>query len=360
MAVEIVSNHKLICFSKKYYLYSRGTKLIITEDEHGSGGTSVYLPTSKVKEKLGSVRLMARALRLESRCGIFVDEDTALVSFHGAIYRVDCAGGHIDLEHEYRPEMNNPLQFVRLTGVAGFTDGIYYGEYYLNHDRAEVRIMRREADGSWQAVYTFAAGSIYHIHGIVPGYYKDRVYVLTGDDDAESGIWECRDDFASVKPILQGKQAYRACVALPTAEGIIYATDTPLEQNYIYHYSFATGDIDVVAPIDGPSIYGRVLSDSEMVISTSVEPDSRLVRWRYEFSYGLGPGVKNRYSHIYYIKALDDTFDVKEIHRAKKDILPMGAGQFGTMMFPAGDEELFVTGQALRKYDNKTFSIDRE
>jgi len=355
-----MSNHKLICYNERYYLYSSGTHIYVSE----LGGAEVPLgdlPFSKLKTFLSGCRPLARGLRLEPRCGIFADEVTALVSFHGAIYRINCATGQIELEHIYRDGMNNPLTFVKLEGIKGFADGIYYGEYFLNHGGEAVRIMRRLTDGRWDQAYIFAPSQIYHIHGIVPGQHKDCLYILTGDKDSESGIYECHNDFAEVKPIVTGKQAYRACVALPVDGGMLYTTDTPLEENYLYHLDFSSGQIQPVMAIDGPSIYGRTISDYEFVFSTSVEPDSRITGLRYEFTRKLGPGVKNRKSHLYYCMWDGNQAHCKEVFAAHKDILPMGAGQFGTMMFPEGpvlEDKLLVTCQALRKYDNKTLDID--
>ncbi len=356
--MKLIYSRKNLCYSNEYYLYSKGPKLYCTDKAHGPSRVLGVLPIGRLKSMLGAFRIFARALRLEPRCGIFVDEAMALVSYHGAIYRVNCTSGEIMLEHHFRPEMNNPLCFTKVENVNGFTDGIYYGEYFLNHAGTEISIHRRNPDGIWNTVYTFPAGSIYHIHGIIPCPEKDCVYVLTGDKDSESGIYEFRNDFKDVRVIVSGKQAYRACVALPTKNGLLYTTDTPLEDNFLYNLDFDTKEIKPVIPIAGPSIYGKVLSENEMVFSTSVEPDSRITGLRYEFTNKLGPGVKDRYTHLYYVRVDGDDIKAEEIFSAKKDILPMGVGQFGTLMFPAGEGQLFVTGQAVRKYDNKTFSID--
>lgn len=353
-----IYKNKLICFSNKYYLFSKGPKLFISEDISCSRRKIVALPISSVKRTIGSIRLFSRALRLEPRCGVFVNDHVALVSYHGAIFRVNCGTGEITEEHSFRSEMNNPLCFTKIEGVTGFTDGIYYGEYFLNHEGAEVNIHRRNLDGSWQVVYTFPAGSIYHIHGLVPCPQKDCVYILTGDKDEESGIYEAKNDFSEVKVIVSGKQAYRACVALHIENGLLYTTDTPLEQNYLYQLDFDTKDITAVMPIAGPCIYGQAISEDEMIFSTSVEPDSRITGLKYQFTYKLGLGVKDRVSHVYYVKWVDGKAEAKEIFSGKKDIIPMGAGQFGTIMFPNGVGKIFMTGQALRKYDNKTILID--
>jgi hypothetical protein len=301
---------------------------------------------------------MARGLRLNVRCGTFVDDSTAIVSYHGSIYVVDCKSGTITKEHEFRIGMNNPLCFEHIQGINGFTDSFYYGEYFLNHNKEQVSIYRRELDGAWTAVYTFPSGTIYHIHGLIPCKEQECVYILTGDKDSESGIFKATNDFKNVEEIVRGKQIYRACVALPTENGLIYTTDTPLEENYLYYLDFDTKEIKEVIPIAGPSIYGKRISDTELLFSTSVEPDSRIEGLKYQFSYKLGPGVKDNKTHLYYVKLNGEEINAKEIFTATKDFLPMGAGQFGTLMFPDGEGQVFVTGQALRKYDNKTLIID--
>lgn len=350
------TNNKLISYSPRYYLFGKGAKLLIADSFTGKQIPISTLLVGTAKSILGSCRLMARALRLEVRCGIFVDETTALVSYHGAIYRVDCEAKTITLEHEYRREMNNPLCFTKIEGVEGFSDGIYYGEYFLNHEKAPVSIYKRENDG-WKVVYTFPAGSIYHIHGIIPCPARSSVFILTGDKDEESGIYEFKNDFSEVTVVVSGKQQYRSCIALPTLDGMLYTTDTPLETNYLYHLDFATKETKPLMEIAGPCIYGKVISENEMLFSTSVEPDSNITGLRYEFTHKLGPGVKDRYTHLYSVKVGATGIHAEEIFKAKKDILPMGAGQFGTLMFPAGEGDIYVTGQAINAFDNKTIKI---
>ena len=351
--------NKLICYSNKYYLFSRGPKLYISTGLEEAQTLSVSLPVSRGKSILGAFRIFARALRLEPRCGIFLNDEVALVSYHGAIYKVNCTTGDINIEHQFREGMNNPLCFTKVNNVEGFTDGIYYGEYFLNHNGASVNIHRRNTTGKWEVVYTYPAGSIYHIHNIIPCPEQGCLYILTGDADYESGIYRATNDFGEVKAVVSGKQAYRTCIALPIENGLLYTTDTPLEDNFLYKLDFDTNEITSIETIDGPSIYGKVLSKNEMVFSTSVEPDSRITGLRYEFTYKLGAGVKNRKSHLYYVKWEDGKAKFKELFSATKDIVPMGAGQFGTIMFPSGEgKEIIVTGQAIRKYDNKTMGIN--
>lgn len=356
--IKIVSDKKLICYSKSFFLFGKGPRLYVSTELGGEEDYIATLPISTTRKFLGGVRILARTLRLEIRCGIFVEESTAIVSYHGAIYKVDCKKGTVELEHMFKPGMNNPLAFAEIRGVEGFTDGIYYGEYYLNNDRDTVSVYRRNNTGTWTSVYTFNSGSIYHIHTLVPDPEIGTVYILTGDEDSESAIYECRNDFAEVKPVVIGKQAYRSCVALPGAKGMVYTTDTPLEDNYLYNLDFVTKEIKEIIPISGPAIYGKIISNNEMLFSTSVEADSHIKGIRYQFTRKLGEGVKDRYTHLYYVKIEEDSIIAKEIFKARKDVFPMGACQFGTMMFPAGDGKLLFTCQSVRKYDNKTLMIE--
>ncbi len=355
--MKIVSKYKLICYSNEYYLYSKGARIYISRGLSEIPHLLGVLPVGSLRSVLGANRFMARGLRLNIRCGTFVDETTAIVSYHGTIYNIDCETGEITSEHSFRAGMNNPLCFVKIKGINGFTDGIYYGEYFLNDAGEPVSIYRRNTDSTWEKVYTFAAGDIYHIHGIIPCKDRNSVIVLTGDKDDESGIFELQLDFKICTPLAGGKQAYRSCVALPVADGLIYTTDTPLEDNFLYHLNYKTKQLTKLMPIAGPCIYGRMISDSELIFSTSVEPDSRIEGLAYQFTNKLGPGVKDNSTHLYYVKA-DGQITAREIFSARKDLLPMGAAQFGTIMFPDGEGKIFATGQAVRKYDNKTFYLD--
>lgn len=355
--VTILSKHKLICCSSKYCLYSNGPVLYVST---GLGEKERYInviPVGGVRRIIGRSKLIARLLRLQVRCGIFVNETLALISYKGAIYYVDCTTGEIRQEHRFRAEMNNPLSFTKVSDVAGFDDGIYYGEYYLNKHKKDVNIYRRSEDGHWDCVYTFLPGSIYHIHAIVPDKYNDCVYVLSGDEDSESGIWRCKNGFSEVEPLIKGSQSFRACVALPMAKGIIYATDTPLEQNYLYLYDYQSKKAKKIMEVDGPCIYGRCISEHELIFATSVEPDSRIKGIGYNFTYKLGDGVKNRYTHLYYVSTVDGDIKCVDVFQAKKDCFPMGAAQFGTLHFPTGTNQCIVVGQSIKKYDNKTLRI---
>jgi len=354
----IVSNNRLLCKSEVISLFSRGHKLYFRRCNDDFEIPLGPIPVSDILRVSSEFRLLRRIFRLEPRCGIALDEHNFLVSFHGAIYRVCVDEKRITKEHEFRIGMNNPLSFCNIEGISGFDEGVVYGEYFGNLNNENVDIyQRRNEDKVWHRIYSFPPGMVKHIHKILIHPTRKSVIVLTGDEDNESAIWEFRHNFNDMKVLVQGAQRYRACVAFPFGEGLVFATDTPKENNAIYFYKPGTPP-EKLFDISGPCIYGTTLNIDDFVFATSVEPDSNNTGLNYTFSYKLGPGVKDWYSHIY---IGNPRKGFKEVFRARKDFLPMLLFQFGNFLFPSGEySELYVTGQSLLNYDGKTARINFE
>ncbi len=90
-------------------------------------------------------------------------------------------------------------------------------------------------------------------------------------------------DFSRVESVLQGQQQARAVAAIPSADGLYFSSDTPLEHNYIYRLDLR-GELMQVAPISCSSIYGCRVGN-RVFFSTMVEP-SEVNRDRYVRVYG--------------------------------------------------------------------------
>lgn len=144
---------------------------------------------------------------------------------------------------------------------------------------------------------------------------------------------------------MTGKQCYRACVVYPTKDCLIYATDTPLEQNCVYKMEEKSegNEVTQLFSMPGPCIFGTE-RDGVMYFATSVEGDPTQNRWKYMLSYKLGKGVRDRYTHL--VKcALDGS--CLEFAKIKKDWLPMLLFQFGNIKFPnTDDEKIYVCPQS--------------
>lgn len=357
-SIQVISEKKLVCYSPLYMIFSDGNRLYIKKTGCEEYRLIECLPLSGKYGFLSNARLMQRFLRIEPRCGVFIDDHRALISMNGSVLRISGLDFSVIKEHSFRSGMNNPLTFCSIKDIRGFENGIYYGEYFDNRNREQVSIYHRNDEGVWRKVYAFKMGQVHHIHRIFAHEQRQSLFVLTGDTDEESAIWECRDNFDSVKKIAGGRQIYRSCVAFPIDNGIIYATDTPLEQNSIYKLRIDKEGITCrrLLDINGPCIYGTQDAKGTMFFSTSVEPDSRLRPYiRYVLSCNPGPGVNDKYSHIYGGNASEG---IREIYREKKDRFPMALFGFGTFLFPDGcDREVYVTGQGLENIDGRTLSL---
>ena len=359
-AYELVSDKKLLGYSNKYFLYYAKGRFCFKGNKDSEMQVLPDIPLSGKARIFRGLRLAERLFRLEPRCAIALNEDTFLVSYCGGIYRISVPESNIVLEHTYRAGMNNALNLCKVEDIHGFDDCVVYGEYFGNAAKEEVNIFARYKDATWKKVFTFPKGKITHIHNVIAHPERDSILVFTGDGDTETLICELKNNFQEQQIWAEGNQKYRACVAFPKGDGVVYATDTPLEENAIYYLEpTMNGEIihQKIQDISGPCIYGTNLN-GQFVFATSVEPDPRLNRWCYLLTYKLGVGVKDRNSHIY---VGDYNAGFREVFRAKKDGLPMLLFQFGNFQFPTGiQKELYVTGQSLKKLDGKTVKITYE
>lgn len=360
----IKTNAKPLLFLNKeeMLIYSKGALYLLNINDNSKKKVCA-VPMHLAKRLLSKIRIFERIFRLETRAAIKLNNNDVLISFHGAVYRVSLEKENIILEHRYIDSMNNPLGFSRISKIRGFTECIAYGEYTINENKNDVSIYTRgiNANDKWKKVYTFPENTITHIHAIVPDPYRDGVLILTGDDDKNSGIWLAQNDFESVKPLIVGSQQYRSCCAYPLEQGILYATDTPLEDNYLYFASEQEEKwiVHKIASLTGSCIYSTKWND-KYLFSTTVEYDPTVGPRRLLFTYKLGYGIKSRSSKII-VGNLNEGF--KCAGTFQKDVLPMGLCQYGTVQFCKGQEEisdcLFIHPVAVKKYDNTIIRFRR-
>lgn len=335
MISGIVSNRRLLLMGSNGCVFYRRGKLYYADAPASAQRFLCKVPYDGAKKYLSRFGLAERMLRLEPRGAAWVDDKQFLFCCKGCIYRVDTVSGSVTREHRFSDGMSAPLSLCTLSCVPGFTDGVLYGDY--TGRRQDISIVRRTPAGDWQTVYIFPLGMVLHIHALIPDPVNGRVLILTGDSDSEAGIWEAREDFQQVRPLLRGSQQYRSCFAVPWRGHIYYATDTPLEGNALYDLDEGTGKVTKLRDLPGPVIYGAFCIENgrmRMVMSTSVEPDSRQTGLRYLLSYRRGPGVKSWDSCI--LSGSPET-GMEIVRRFRKDLLPMALFQFGNAYFPAGE-----------------------
>lgn len=300
-------------------------------------------------------RLIVRMLRLEPRSCIEIDAENYLLAFHKKLWKINIKEGNITEVYRFRTGMNHCQSFC--------TNGenIYFGDYMSNPDKHTINLYKfSKKDLSVDIIYTFPEGEVNHVHQIIWDEYRSRYWIFTGDEGDASAIWYTENEFKSINLYLKGSQQYRACVVFVTPENLIYATDTPYEQNYIIKVNIDTKKCMKCKEINGPGIYGT--SDDEFFYwATSVEPEiSNGSVIRSLFSYHMAQGINLREVHLVCMSKSNEKIDV--IAKYKKDKMPIALFQFGEILFADNrryKKQCIGYGQSLKKYDGCIMKIVR-
>lgn len=347
---------RLLLLDKKYkVIFEKGS---ITKFDSNSKN-EIKLQCN-LMQFISSIRLFQRLLRLEPRLLTKLDETRCILAYNGNLLIIDLKKWKIVNTISLRDGMHSPLNYDRTNGISNLPEGIIFGDYFSNDDRSTVNVYCfNKAEEELIVLYSFEAGKVRHIHSCVTDVENNRVLVLTGDEDAESGIWALNTDNKTLKPILCGSQQYRACVAFVENDTIIYATDTPLSNNYIYAYNEKKKELNKIIDIPGSCIYGidfSFLEEKFYMFATAVEPDSRLGKIRYLTTRKRSRYIKDNYVHIY-LGNLKRGF--KDVFSFEKDIMPMGLFQFGNVEFKLSEDKknLIIQPTAVKKVDGCSLVI---
>lgn len=328
---KIANKTSPLCFMPdgRLVCYQHGDIVVLLD-----GKEALRVPVFKgTKEKLlGRLKLATRLLRLGIRAAEAIDNDTIVLSIGNMLYELNL-NKEVLSKGYYCGEGVRPLSLTMVKGIDGFDDGIYFGGYLINMDKTPVSIYRRIDTDKWETVFTYPKGTINHVHNIIADHYRNCLWVFTGDFDEASAIWKFSDNYKKIERVFCNDQKYRACVAYSFPEGLLYATDTPFVDDYIYLLNPETGEVKELFPIHGSCIYGCQWKN-KYVFSSTVECDGRdISRWKFLFSRKRGVAIKDNYVHLY---AGDLKEGFQELYKEKKDCLPYFTFQFGVFKFPSG------------------------
>lgn len=296
---------------------------------------TVQLNTLKKETILARSRLAFRLFRLGIRTAIAIDESHILLSMGNSLFEFDLSSGNLSSGY-YCGKGIRPLVFSHVENITGIESGIYFGSYQSVNSSNSVQVFKRIGQDRWRIVYTFEHGSVEHVHNIIPDPYRNCLWILTGDFGDNAAMWRVTNNFSKVERVFFGSQRFRACVAYAIPEGILYATDSPLDENYILLLDPGMGVLKELSSIKGSCIYGCQWKD-RYVFESTVEP-SGIYKNKLEelFSMSIGPGINDRFVRIY-CGNLQTGFH--EIYKEKKDYLPFVSFQFGAVRFPNGINE---------------------
>ena len=247
----------LIVLTNDRLIVSKNNKLFVYDLLTNNYSFIVSLPCSPLISFFSKFKILSRLFRLGVRLAVPLSEDKILVVFNKLFFEVSIFDKSYEVVFNL-PRGNRPLSIAKVDCIDGFDNTLYFGEYFSNLQRDKVNVYKRLPDGCWVIVYTFPEDTIEHIHAIIPDNYRECLWILTGDFDKASGIWMVKDNFNEVKPILVNNQKFRACVAFPEQEGLVYATDSQFEKNSIRLLRKNNGEwvSDFICEINGPAIYG--------------------------------------------------------------------------------------------------------
>lgn len=318
-----LADNSLLCYYKgkivQYYSNDSSERKIVAN-----------IPISFIKRFILRIRMIERITHFDVRWGILVSEADILILLGTNIFRLNIDSGNFELELELND--TKPLSVYRIENIEGFEDGIILGDYSPNKERNEVHIYMRITDekGSpvWKTVYSFEPGKVRHIHGFGTNYDKSAIYIMTGDDDKESGIWMATKGFKEVKEVLVGKQQYRCCQMIANAEGILYLTDAPSENNHLYFWDSKC--LKIISEMYGTCIYGTHWKNN-LFTSTVVEPDYHAKNKReYWLTNIPGKGIKGKHVQILCISEDGEIYNLMEFTHDGK---PLRLAQYATAYF---------------------------
>lgn len=312
---------------KVLFVLPNGEKLIFRDISfYKDNEYIIRFPLSRVLSFFSKSRIISRFLRLEPRSiGQLSNTKYVICALH-KIWLLDIENYSLEVLVKNDVRWSNPLNFCN--------DGkfLYWGDYGNNPSRLPVNVYRLDEYLKVSVVYQFPAGLIRHIHNVLWDKKHQRFFVFTGDLENTSGIYLASSDWKTVEAVKVGSQQYRAVIAFLCNDGLIYATDSVVNENHIY--KLKNGEIEYICKIPGSCIYGTETKEF-YVFSTTVEP-SEGRGFLSMFSYKLGAGILDRYSHVLTVRKRD--LYIQEIYKTKKDWLPMKLFQYGSIMFPQGQE----------------------
>lgn len=337
---------RLLCY--------RNGKILVLDDGHVC--KTIPLITSLRERLLGCSRLLARLLRLGVRAAAALDNIHVILSVGNRLLELDIESDTIT-KGWYCGEGIRPLIMTMVKGISGFEDGVYFGGYLGNKGKKPVNVYRRTGADQWEVVYSFPQGTINHVHNIVADPYRQCLWIFTGDFDEASAIWKVTDNFKRVERVVCNSQKYRGCVVYVLPEGLLYATDAPFVDNFIYLMETISYEPQPLFSLHGSCIYGCQWKD-KYVFSSTVEGDGRnMSRWEFYFGRKRGSGIKDDFVHMY-MGNLKDGF--REIYKEKKDCMPLYTFQFGVFKFPYGvnnTDTLYFQPVSTKKNDLKMIGM---
>lgn len=291
------------------------------------------LPRGIASRLLCKMSAAHRLFRLGIRSYIQLDAQSCLIFLEGSIFVISYGTLRYLGKVRYG---NGPLPVGSCKDERG---RCFYGEYWANRERAEVRIyVWQQSWENWRVFYRFPRGSIRHVHGVHWDPYEECIWVTTGDRPGESLIGKFSEvgGAAELSLIASGRYGARALSLVFAPDFVYWGSDAGRDSreptNAMYRWNRRTKMIEEGTLIPGPIYYmtkdsrGRFFAVSAVEGSCS-ERDRNVRLWM---------SVDGRcWEAVYY---------------ARKDCYPMlfGYGVFGFPKTAAPTDHLYATAHSVK------------
>lgn len=290
---------------------SRGRSLYESQDGGRTWRPWLTLPLPRPWTALAAPRLLRRMARAHVYHVLPLGERRHVIFGFRRIFSIDLEPPVVVAQTGLRG--SRPLSVA----VAG--SSVYYGEYHSNPDRAPMRIWHSDDGGErWEAAWEFT--DVRHVHAVCHDPFTDTLWVTTGDEDEEAGVWVTKDRFSSVERVAGGSQQLRVVELVFTKDFVYFGSDTPRESNFLCRMERDGSNFEQIRAVEGSVFYGRS-SNGRLHFSTVCEPSlvnppKAATLWSSTDGRAWTPTV-----------------------RAPKDVWPLKLFQYDQIRFPRGEFE---------------------
>ena len=222
---------------------------------------------------LGNSSLFRKIFSKSIFTEIKVLQTGTIVAFAGGkILRLGFGEKKFQIVHHLRYFGKNEGFGVFPEGIAVDANGnIYYGEYFRNPKRGNVKIFFSPDDAkTWNDFFSFAPKEIKHIHAICYDEYTDSLWVTTGDARSDVLIGYFENNSSELKIVSRGIQNQAAISLLFTKDYVYWGSDTPFLDSFIYQFDRSSNTTKKHKKLNSMAWYASRLNHSLMAISTAV------------------------------------------------------------------------------------------
>jgi hypothetical protein len=204
-------------------------------------------------------------------------------------------------------------------GIIIHNDKLYYGDYFGNKNREIVHLYEVDLI-TFRKKKLINFPRIRHIHFVQVNFENtDELFIGTGDENIESNFYKYNLKKNKLSIIGGGNQTWRAVSLIQKGNLLIWGSDSPYQENYIFYYNIEKKTLSKVLKIDGPAYYSTHDKAGSYYIATTIE---------------------NKNIHRAKIYKSNDLISWNEIAEFEKDFLHPKLFGYGVIEFINGQEYL--------------------